>query len=120
MDRTVHLGMDIGSISINTILMDEGMNILENHYHFCHGKPFHLLKELLTDILKNHPQETIKNLAFTGTGGELAAELLGGYFVNEIIKKIEKYTGLSLLNSTAPWEEKFNLFVFTPRNSDYV
>ena len=85
MDRKLHLGMDIGSISINTVLIDDEMNILENHYHFCHGKPFHLLKDLISDIYKKHPAESIKTLAFTGTGGELAVELVGGHFVNEII-----------------------------------
>ena len=74
MDRKLHLGMDIGSISINTVLMDEKMNILENHYHFCHGKPFHLLKELLGDIFKKYPPESITTLAFTGSGGKLAVE----------------------------------------------
>jgi len=77
--------MDIGSISINTVLMDDKMNILENHYHYCHGKPFHLLKDLISDIYKKYSSKSIKTLAFTGTGGKLAVELLGGHFVNEII-----------------------------------
>jgi len=39
---------------------------------------------------------------------------------NDIIEKIKTYTGTDLLNSTSPWEEKFNLFVFTPRRPDNV
>ena len=39
---------------------------------------------------------------------------------NEIIRKIKAYAGINLINSTPPWEEKFNLFIFTPRRSDNV
>ena len=82
---TFHLGFDIGSISINTVLMDEEKKILENQYTFCHGKPFHVLKDVVQDILSRHDREQIGLLAFTGTGGQLASKLLGGVFVNEIV-----------------------------------
>ncbi len=54
------LGIDIGSVSLNTVLMDKDFNILENYYDFVHGKPFHVLYDRLTSILKNHPPETFK------------------------------------------------------------
>jgi activator of 2-hydroxyglutaryl-CoA dehydratase len=40
----IFLGLDIGSISLNTVVMDRNENILENHYDFCHGQPFLVLK----------------------------------------------------------------------------
>ncbi|MFC2124088.1 acyl-CoA dehydratase activase [Bacteroidota bacterium] len=85
MARSLHLGFDIGSISINTVLMDDQRNIVENRYDFCHGKPFSLLKDLLTDIHEKYSENSIQKIAITGTGGKLAEELIGGHFVNEII-----------------------------------
>ena len=41
--------------------------------------------ERLYIILQEHPAETIKGVALTGTGGKLAVGLIGGVFVNEII-----------------------------------
>jgi predicted CoA-substrate-specific enzyme activase len=79
------IGFDIGSVSLNTVVMDEGHNILENYYEYIHGKPFNILKNRLASILENHPAETISGIALTGTGGKLATELIGGIFVNEII-----------------------------------
>ena len=38
---------------------------------------------------------------------------------NNIIEKIKFYAGLNLANSSPPWEEKFNLFIFHPRSLDY-
>ncbi len=46
------LGIDIGSVSLNTVLMDKDFNILENYYDYVHGKPFHVLYERLTSIIK--------------------------------------------------------------------
>ncbi len=77
--------MDIGSVSLNTVLLDEKYNVIEDYYDYVHGKPFNVLKERLTSILKNHPSGTITGIAVTGTGGKLATELIGGVFVNEII-----------------------------------
>jgi len=79
------LGLDIGSVSLNTVLMDENYNVIENYYDYVHGKPFNVLRERLTSLLDNHPAELIKGIAVTGTGGKLATELIGGIFVNEII-----------------------------------
>jgi predicted CoA-substrate-specific enzyme activase len=79
------LGLDIGSVSLNTVLMDESYNILEDYYDYVHGKPFNVLRERLDSILQRIPSESIKGVAITGTGGTLAAELIGGVFVNEII-----------------------------------
>ena len=80
-----HLGLDIGSISINTVLMDKGKKILENHYNYCQGRPFHVLKKILTEIVSRHGSDKIDAIAITGTGGKLAAGLIGGHFVNEIV-----------------------------------
>jgi len=79
------LGLDIGSISVNTVLIDDEKNIVEDHYTLCHGRPFHALYEVLDGLLKRYPAEAIAAVAVTGTGGKLAAELIGGYFVNEIV-----------------------------------
>ncbi|NOY38073.1 MAG: CoA activase [Chlorobi bacterium] len=89
MSSVLFLGLDIGSISINTVLIDQGRAVVENHYHYCHGRPFHLLKDILTDIYTRYTQNDILAIALTGTGGALARDLIGGQFVNEIIAQSE-------------------------------
>jgi predicted CoA-substrate-specific enzyme activase len=83
--KKFYLGLDIGSVSLNTVLLDENYNVLEDYYDYVHGKPFNVLKERLTSVLRSHPSENIAGIAITGTGGKLASELIGGIFVNEII-----------------------------------
>ena len=84
-DQKFYLGLDIGSVSLNTVLLDENYNVLEDYYDYVHGKPFNILKERLTSVLNNHSSDNISGIAVTGTGGKLATELIGGIFVNEII-----------------------------------
>lgn len=79
------IGFDIGSVSLNTVVLDQNNNILEDYYDYVHGKPFNILKERLTTILERIPSESINGIALTGTGGKLATGLIGGAFVNEII-----------------------------------
>ena len=86
MDGTrLSLGLDIGSISVNTVLLDADGRILEERYAWCHGKPFHVLAAELAAVVERHPAASIGLVAATGTGGALAADLLGGVFVNEIV-----------------------------------
>lgn len=84
-NNNIHLGLDIGSISINTIVMDSNKSIIENRYDFCHGKPFELLRYILKGIEEKYTAERISSVGFTGTGGKLASELIGGEFINEIV-----------------------------------
>jgi predicted CoA-substrate-specific enzyme activase len=79
------LGLDIGSISVNTVLIDADRNVVEDHYTLCHGRPFHALHLILTDLLQRYHAEAFTSVAITGTGGKLASELIGGHFVNEIV-----------------------------------
>jgi activator of 2-hydroxyglutaryl-CoA dehydratase len=56
-----------------------------DRYDFCHGKPFEKLNEILLELEQVYTPDQIDSLSFTGTGGKLAAELLGGVYVNEIV-----------------------------------
>ncbi|MBN2480278.1 MAG: hypothetical protein JXB19_00940 [Bacteroidales bacterium] len=79
-----HIGIDIGSISVNTVIIDEKGRIVKDFYDYCQGRPYFVLLNRLNDILKNG--NDISGLtAITGTGGKLASELLQATYVNEII-----------------------------------
>lgn len=84
-NQKIHLGLDIGSISINTIIMDDNLSIIENRYDFCHGKPFELLKDILIQIENKYSSGQIGFVGITGTAGKLIAELIGGEYINEIV-----------------------------------
>lgn len=81
----MHLGLDIGSISVNTVLIDEKRNIISNRYDHCQGRPFSVVNRVLKDILKQYGSDAIATVAVTGTGGKRCVELIGGHFVNEIV-----------------------------------
>jgi predicted CoA-substrate-specific enzyme activase len=85
MRPTFLFGFDIGSISINTVVMDPSGEIIEERYDYNHGKPFEKLKEILDILEKSYSREQFGAVSCTGTGGKLAAELLGGTYVNEIV-----------------------------------
>ena len=87
-ENSIFLGLDIGSVSLNTVIMDENHNIMEEYYDYVHGRPFNVLKDRLSSILEKIPSGSIKGIAITGAGGNLAAELIGGVFVNEIIARL--------------------------------
>jgi len=74
--------------------MDEDFNIVEENYTWCHGKPFHVLYDVLKEILANHSEDRFVSVAFTGTGGELAVKLIGGSFVNEVQQAINNRINL--------------------------
>ncbi len=82
---SIFLGFDIGSVSLNTVVIDEKNNILEEHYDYVYGRPFNVLKNRLTALLEKYKEESIRGIALTGTGGKLASSFIGGVFVNEII-----------------------------------
>ena len=83
--KTLYLGIDVGSVSANTIIMDDHQEVLEEHYTRMKGQPLLTVQKILEEILQRIPIEQFHTLSFTGIGGKLLSELLGGNFVNEII-----------------------------------
>lgn len=79
-----YAGFDIGSISVNTVVLDDEKTILDEYYDFTHGRPFEVLAKRLKEIIHKH-KDLSGTIAFTGTGGKLAAGLLNGFAVNEIV-----------------------------------
>jgi predicted CoA-substrate-specific enzyme activase len=83
--KSLYLGIDVGSVSANTIIMGEDRNVLEEHYTRIKGQPLQTVQKVLEEVLQRIPLEQFRSISFTGTGGKLLSELLGGNFINEII-----------------------------------
>jgi predicted CoA-substrate-specific enzyme activase len=83
--KNLHIGIDVGSVSVKVVLLDAKQNILENHYVRSKGQPIETVLRTLKDIQGRYSLDKLAKLAITGSGGSLVAQLLGGTFVNEII-----------------------------------
>ena len=83
--KKLYLGIDVGSVSTNTIIMDDHRDVLEEHYTRIKGQPLQTVQKILGEILQRIPLEQFHSISFTGIGGKLLSELMGGNFVNEII-----------------------------------
>ncbi len=84
MDK-LYVGIDIGSISADTVVVDEEGQVREKHYTRTKGQPLRAVQRVLKDLLRRTPKARIAGMYFTGVGGKLLSELLEGEFVNEII-----------------------------------
>jgi len=82
--NTAHrsLGIDIGSVSVKLVLMDEG-KVTKEVYRRFHGGPFETLYELLNDQFDELKGQSFP-LGVTGIGGKTAQSILGGKFFGEI------------------------------------
>jgi predicted CoA-substrate-specific enzyme activase len=85
LNKEYTLGIDLGSISINTIILDQDGRVQLERYDYCQGNPFEQLKKILEEVLKYFPANECPQVAFTGSGGKLASEILGGTYINEVI-----------------------------------
>jgi len=94
MKEKLRFGFDLGSISINTVVMKKEGQVLDSRYDHCQGKPFEKLRDILLELEKEYDREQFSSLSFTGTGGKLAAKLLGGAFVNEIVAQSTSVSSL--------------------------
>ncbi|MGC9344560.1 MAG: acyl-CoA dehydratase activase, partial [Bacteroidales bacterium] len=84
-DGKIHLGIDVGSISINLVVLNDKGQLINQIYEWCQGKPYEKLYLLLQGIQRKYTKDRIGVLGLTGTGGKRASELIGGTDVNEII-----------------------------------
>lgn len=83
--KECYLGVDVGSVSTNIVLIDDDGNILLKKYVRTQGKPIEILQKGLKEIKNEMEDLTIKGVGATGSGRYLANMILGADVVkNEI------------------------------------
>ena len=80
----VRIGVDIGSVSVNLVVVDEKGKVIEDRYVRHMGKPMQKAGELLEEVQTAYGSQ-IDFVATTGTGAKMLAPLVGASFTNEII-----------------------------------
>mgnify|MGYP000995733937 CR=1 FL=1 len=79
------IGIDVGSVSVNLVVLDGGGGVVDESYLRHKGRPMRVAAEALQDALGRYGEESIVGAAATGTGGRVVAEVLGCVFVNEVV-----------------------------------
>jgi predicted CoA-substrate-specific enzyme activase len=80
-----YIGYDIGSISVNRVILNDGGKIVETLPYCRHnGEPLKIVGNDLGSIAKRTDLEEIYGIGFTGSGGKNIAKLFNSVFVNEI------------------------------------
>jgi predicted CoA-substrate-specific enzyme activase len=77
------LGLDVGSVSVNLVIMNPAGEVVKEVYRRHLGAPSRTALDLLESL--EFPLEECRLVACTGMGGQRLAEILGGRFINEVI-----------------------------------
>ncbi|MDE1889324.1 MAG: CoA activase [Planctomycetota bacterium] len=94
MSQKKYVGLDIGSVSVKAVLVNEHKEILENHYVRSHGQPIETFLLVLRDIFNRTHIDDIDGMAITGSGGKFASELMNIAFINEVVAHSKATTTL--------------------------
>lgn len=85
MAECYYLGVDVGSVSTNLVVMDESGSVAEKLYLKTGGRPVEVLKEGMALLARNWEGADIRGAGATGSGRQLAGLLIGADVVkNEI------------------------------------
>lgn len=79
------LGIDIGSVSVKIALLMPSGEVILTRYRRSYGRPLATLRSMLEELFPAIPNAEIAGVSATGTGGKLAAELLGCHYTSEAI-----------------------------------
>jgi predicted CoA-substrate-specific enzyme activase len=78
----MYVGVDIGSISCNIVVMDERNSIVYDRYIRHKGRPMEVARDVLKELMDTYKIEFV---SATGTGAKIFASKVGASFVNEIV-----------------------------------
>lgn len=80
-----YLGIDVGSVSTNIILIDEKDSLIYKKYLRTQGKPIDMIKDGIRELSEFYGETTIKGVGVTGSGRYLASIIVGSDVIkNEI------------------------------------
>jgi len=101
-----YLGIDVGSVSTNLVLIDEQGRVIEEIYTRTQGRPIEVVSECLAQLARDCGQRvTVRGVGTTGSGRELIGELVGADTINDEItahKTGATFIGKTMLDGKVP------------------
>ena len=82
---SLHLGIDIGSVSCKLAVLDDDRNICYLAYQRTQGQSMPTARAMLAELFRQVAPDRIASMAGTGSSGRTFCELLGIDFINELI-----------------------------------
>ena len=81
-----YMGIDIGSVSTNVVLLDEEANVIHDIYVRTQGRPIQVVTDALIEVQDRWGERLrIMGVGTTGSGRELIGELVGADTINDEI-----------------------------------
>jgi len=101
-----YLGVDVGSVSTNVVVIDEDGRVVHEIYTETLGRPIEVVSDALRQIERQWGNRlNIRGAGTTGSGRELIGELIGADTINDEItahKTGATYVGQRLLGGRVP------------------
>ncbi|AJA49341.1 R-phenyllactate dehydratase activator [Clostridium pasteurianum DSM 525 = ATCC 6013] len=80
-----YIGVDVGSVSTDIVILDENMKVIESLYLKTRGNPLKTIKDGFKTLQNKYDDDEIKAVGTTGSGRQIASFLVGADAVkNEI------------------------------------
>ncbi|MCP4634706.1 MAG: CoA activase, partial [candidate division Zixibacteria bacterium] len=89
MKTPLYIGLDIGSVSVNAVVIDDDCNFHFDEYIRTHGRPLQAVSDVLKTIKNKFHDQMIRTLAVTGSGGGLVTRVFGGVRINEVVAQAQ-------------------------------
>lgn len=83
--KSYALGIDVGSVSVKTALVDGNGSVIKATYDRHHGRPVETVSAVLGRLFSDPAAKKELCVAVTGSGGKLLGQIFGVEFVNEVI-----------------------------------
>lgn len=115
----VYLGIDIGSVSTNLVLIDDDGNMVKEVYVRTKGRPIEVVSESLLEMRDELGDRVrICGVGTTGSGRELIGELVGADTVNDEITCHK--TGASFIGAKMIGRMPDTIFEIGGQDSKYI
>ncbi len=115
----VYIGIDIGSVSTNVVVMDANGALVHEIYLRTAGRPIEAVQQGLTEVEQAWGKRlTVLGVGTTGSGRELIAELVGADVVNDEITAHK--TGALHVSETLGGEPVDTIFEIGGQDSKFI
>ncbi len=83
--QSAYLGIDVGSVSTNVVLIDEEGKLITKRYLLTAGRPIDAVKKGIGQISEEYPHIKIKGVGVTGSGRYMIGDFVGADVVKDEI-----------------------------------